>query len=56
MKNRERQRANRRSEEEKLHIRNNTGELDPTPYLAVLNMRNGNYCAQKQKRGERNEG
>ena len=49
MKNRERQRANRRRKEEKLDIRDYTGVLDPTPYNAVLNMRNGNYYAQKQK-------
>ena len=49
MKERRRQRENRRCKEEKLDIRNNTGILDPTPYYAVLNMRNGNYYAQKQK-------
>ena len=49
MKERKRQRENRRCKEDKLDIRNNTGVLDPTPYYAVLNMRNGNYYAQKQK-------
>jgi hypothetical protein len=49
MKDRKRQRENRRCKEEKLDIRNYTGVLDPTPYEAVLHMRNGNYYAQKQK-------
>jgi len=53
MKERKRQRENRRCKEEKLDIRNNTGILDPTPYYAVLNMRNGNYYAQKQKSGRK---
>lgn len=51
MKDRKRQRDNRRCKEEKLDIRNYTGVLDPTPYYAVLHMRNGNYYAQKQKSG-----
>ena len=54
MKDRKRQRDNRRCKEEKLDIRNNTGVLDPTPYYAVLHMRNGNYYAKKQK-SERKE-
>ncbi len=41
MKNRKRQRENRRLKEEKLDIRDYTGMLNPTPYYAVLNMRNG---------------
>ena len=49
MKDRKRQRENRRCKEEKLDIRDYTGVLDPTPYYAVLNMRNGIYYAQKQK-------
>lgn len=49
MRNRKKQRELRKQKEEKLDIRNNTGVLDPTPYYAVLNMRNGNYYAQKQK-------
>jgi hypothetical protein len=53
MKNRKQQRENRRCKEEKLDIRNNTGVLDPTPYYAVLNMRNGNYYAQNQKPGRK---
>lgn len=54
MKERKRQRENRRCKEEKLGMRNYTGILDPTPYYAVLNMRNGNYYAKKQK-SERKE-
>lgn len=54
MRNRKKQRELRKLKEEKLDIRNNTGVLDPTPYYAVLNMRNGNYYAQNQKPG-RNE-
>ena len=53
MKERKRQRENRRCKEEKIDIRNNTGVLDPTPYYAVLNMRNGNYYVQKQKSGRK---
>ena len=49
MKDRRRQRENRRCKEEKLDMRNHTGILDPTPYYAVLDMRSGNYYAQKQK-------
>ena len=49
MKDRRRQRENRQCKEEKLDMRNYTGVLDPTPYYAVLDMRNGNYYAQKQK-------
>lgn len=49
MKDRKRQRENRRCNEEKIDIRDNTGVLDPTPFYAVLNMRNGNFYAQKQK-------
>jgi len=49
MKNRERQRENRRCKEEKIDIRDYTGVLNPTPYFAVLNIRNGYYYAQKQK-------
>jgi len=53
MKDRKRQRENRRCKEEKLDIRNYTGVLDPTPYYAVLDMRNGNCYAQKQKSGRK---
>jgi hypothetical protein len=53
MKDRKRQRENRRCKEEKLNIRNYTGVLDPTPYYAVLHMRNGNYYAQKEKSGRK---
>jgi hypothetical protein len=49
MKNRERQRENRRCKEEKIDIRDYTGVLNPTPYFAVLNIRNGYYYAQKHK-------
>lgn len=38
MKNRERQRANRRMKQEYLSIRNSVGILDPTPYQAVKHM------------------
>ena len=53
MKDRKRQRENRRCKEEKLDIRDYTGVLDPTPYYAVLHMRNGYYYAQKQKSGRK---
>jgi hypothetical protein len=53
MKDRKRQRENRRCKEEKLDIRDYTGVLDPTPYYAVLNMRNGYYYARKQKSGRK---
>ena len=53
MKNRERQRENRRCKEEKIDIRDYTGVLNPTPYFAVLNIRNGYYYAQKQKSGRK---
>lgn len=49
MKDRRRQRENRRDKEEKLDMRNTAGILDPTPYYAVLNMRSGNYFVQNQK-------
>lgn len=49
MKNRKRQRENRRCKEEKLNIRRDTGVLDPTPYYAVLNIRSGNFYAKKQE-------
>lgn len=48
MKDRKRQRENRRLKEEKLNIRDYTGVLNPTPYYAVLNMRNGNNYPQNQ--------
>ena len=38
MKNRNRQRANRRMKQEYLAMRNSVGILDPTPYQAVKNM------------------
>lgn len=43
MKNRKRQRENRKmkNKQEMLDIRNSTGVLDPTPYHAVLRMRDG---------------
>lgn len=53
MKERKRQRENRRCKEEKLDIRDYTGVLDPTPYYAVLHMRSGNYDPQKQKSGKK---
>lgn len=43
MKNRKRQRENRRCKEEKLDIRDYTGVLNPTPYYAVLNIRKDYY-------------
>ena len=49
MKERRKQRENRRCKEEKIEIRNYAGMLDPTPYYAVLDMRNGIYYAQNQK-------
>ena len=53
MKNRKRQRENRRCKEEKLNMRRDTGVLDPTPYYAVLNIRSGNFYAQKQNPGRK---
>ena len=38
MKNRDRQRANRRMKQEYLAMRNSVGILDPTQYQAVKNM------------------
>ncbi|MCR5232486.1 MAG: hypothetical protein K6E53_01055 [Lachnospiraceae bacterium] len=40
MKNRERQRANRKLKEEMLSIRDHCGVKDPTPYEAVKEMIN----------------
>ena len=51
MKNRKRQRENRRYKEEKLNMRRETGVLDPTPYYAVLNMRSGNFYNKNHKPG-----
>lgn len=50
MKNRKRQRENRKKKQEILDIRNNTGVLDPTPYYAVLHMRDGYFNAKNQGR------
>ncbi len=52
MKDRKKQRENRKLKEEKLNIRDYTGVLNPTPYYAVLNMRNGNNYPQKAERKE----
>lgn len=52
MKDRKRQRENRRLKEEKLDIRDYTGVLNPTPYYAVLNMRNGINYPRKTERKE----
>jgi len=49
MKERVRQRKNRRRKEEMLNIRNYLGVLDPTPYQAALLMRSGYFYAQKRK-------
>ena len=38
MRDRSRQRANRRMKQEFLAMRNSAGILDPTPYYAVKNM------------------
>ena len=38
MKNRERQRQNRKRKEEMLNVRNEYGNCDPTPYEAVKNI------------------
>lgn len=48
MKDRKKQRENRKLKEEKLNIRDYTGVLNPTPYYAVLNMRNGNNYPKNQ--------
>lgn len=40
MRDRSKQRANRRMKQEFLDMRNNVGILDPTPYQAVKNMVN----------------
>lgn len=53
MKNRSRQRENRRKKEERLDIRNCTGALDPTPYQAVLAMRYSHFFTPKRKEVER---
>lgn len=52
MKDRKKQRENRKLKEEKLDIRDYTGVLNPTPYYAVLNMRNGNNYPKKTERKE----
>jgi len=49
LKDRKRQRENRRCKEEKLNKYDYTGVYDPTPYEAVLNIRSGYYYTQKQK-------
>ena len=53
MKDRKRQRENRRCKEEKLDIRSYTGVLDRTAYEAVLNIRSGYYYAKNKKGGEK---
>lgn len=40
MRDRSKQRANRRMKQEFIDMRNNVGILDPTPYHAVKNMVN----------------
>lgn len=54
MRNRERQRANRRMKQDFLEMRNSVGILDPTPYQAVKNMvaeemKNAKYSKKKNE-------
>lgn len=45
MRDRKKQRENRRKKEDILSMRNGTGVLDPTPYYAVKNI-----CKQEKNR------
>ena len=49
MKNRDKQRQNRKRKEEMLNIRNEYGNYDPTPYEAVKNI------IHENKKNERRE-
>ncbi|EMO0985647.1 hypothetical protein WCZ35_003045 [Listeria monocytogenes] len=53
MKNRKRQRENRKKKNQQkiLDIRDSTDILDPTPYYAVLRMRNGIFYDKIKKAG-----
>lgn len=48
MKNRERQRANRKLKEDRLALRDYCGIKDPTPYEAVKNMIRQEKAAEKK--------
>ena len=47
MKNRDKQRQNRKRKEEMLNIKNEYGNYDPTPYEAVKNIIQENYKNRK---------
>ena len=53
MKNRERQRANRKLKEERLALRDYCGIMDPTPYEAVKNMIRQEKGAAKKEAASR---
>ena len=52
MKNRDKQRQNRKRKEEMLNIRNEYRNYDPTPYEAVKNILQENY--KNRKGGNKN--
>lgn len=56
MKDRKRQRENRRHKEELIDRRNLYGVPDPTPYEAVRNIRNGHFYLQSQKKEAKTNG